>query len=30
MDMAKLKVLREILEILDKIYHTLVEKEQNQ
>lgn len=30
MDMAKLKVLRDILEILDKIYHALIEKEQNQ
>ena len=28
MDMAKLAVLREILAILDKIYHALVEKEE--
>lgn len=26
MDAAKLKVLREILEVLDKIYHTLIEQ----
>lgn len=28
MDVAKLAVLREILAILDKIYHALVEKEE--
>ena len=27
MDVAKLAVLREILAVLDKIYHALVEKE---
>lgn len=30
MDMAKLKVLREILEVLDKIYHALTEKKQEE
>lgn len=28
MDVAKLAVLREILAILDKIYHTLIEKKE--
>ena len=27
MDVAKLAVLKEILEVLDKIYHALVKKE---
>ena len=28
MDVAKLAVLKEILEVLDKIYHALVKKEE--
>lgn len=30
MDMAKLKVLREILAILDKIYHAMIEQKPKQ
>lgn len=30
MDVAKLAVLREILAILDKIYHALIEQRQEQ
>ena len=30
MDIAKLAVLREILAILDKIYHTLIEQKPEQ